>query len=255
MMLIQDKFIVGFVGLLASVLFLCGLTTLDAQPQRLQDLTPTPCDLVNKEEKMLVFFAPIFHESQLKDILPQNVPYSIIGDASAYGYYQIEYEQGEQGWIEFHTMISNGDCPYAPSVDLNYSDFPSVCFYTITEPLGIYSDVELTKLDYEVDSADLPITYPIVSWTDQVIERMPDYSPGRFIEANHGTFSGHCEGTLQLATVLENARVWSEPDVTVGQVITSLEAGTEVGIIDGPVSGKLLTDSDLSGNWYKITWG
>lgn len=55
------------------------------------------------------------------------------------------------------------------------------------------------------------------------------------------------------ATARDNARVWSEPDVTVGQVLLTLVPGSEVTIIGGPVLGTIRADTGEQDNWYQIS--
>jgi hypothetical protein len=56
----------------------------------------------------------------------------------------------------------------------------------------------------------------------------------------------------QRATALENARVWTEPSVQTGSVITRLDPGTEVVLIGEPVRGPIILDSDDEGDWYHV---
>ena len=56
-------------------------------------------------------------------------------------------------------------------------------------------------------------------------------------------------------TTLENARLWTQPDVTRGQVIVSPAAGETVTILSGPVSGPIRIDTDDRGDWYYVAVG
>lgn len=243
--MLRRKIITAFYGLIL-VTILMGHVRAQAQSGS--------CELVNNQDRMLVFFAPMYAFSQLKDMLPKDTPYTVIGDDGDYLW--IEYGSGERGWVDHHTRMMNGDCAGNPRIVLPpLSDFPTVCFYTTTEDLAGYRDAALTQ-EHSAFSHFPPGTYPIVSRTSTTVEFAGTADMGgAFVEANHGTFSGHCDGTLQLATTLDGARVWTEPDVSVGQMIATLDAGTEVGILEGPVQGRILADDALEGNWYKIAHG
>lgn len=210
----------------------------------------SPCDLVNNQESMLVFFAPLYANDQIKDILPQNTPYMMLGQNE--GYFWIEYGQGERGWVDYHTIISNGACGDRTPISTPLSDFPTLCFYTLTQELEGYSNPDLVDSSRAVS----PGTYAIAHRTSQAVQLGSSSAmSGPYVAANRGTYSGHCEGTLQLATALDNARVWTEPDAAVGQMVGLLDVGTDVGIIEGPVQGRLQIESDLQGNWYKVQRG
>jgi len=77
---------------------------------------------------------------------------------------------------------------------------------------------------------------------------------GPYIAMTGGQFGGHCEGTIQLATVQENTRIWNYFDVIQGQVITTLPTGVEVVIISGPEQGIIQADSDVTGNWFEVRY-
>lgn len=237
-----------------SLMILCllalgaiALTNLHAQE------LSTECNMVNNQEEMPVFFAPIYAPSQIKDVLPKDTPYKMI--ARTEGYYWIEYADGERGWIDYHTIISNGRCDASPFLSPILSDFPTMCFYIPSEDVAVSSSPEIVNdpnsSHYRAGSV-LPVDARIGTVLG-IAENGARY--GGYVDGTRGTYSGHCEGTLPLASALENARVWTEPNAVTGQAITALELGIEVGIIEGPVQGLLRADSDLQGDWYKIKRG
>jgi hypothetical protein len=231
----------------SSTLFMgvLGLFTVHAQAQ------PNSCDRVNNQESLPVFFVPMYSWRQLKDILPQNAAYTIIAENE--GNMWIEYGSGERGWIDFHARIMNGDCQGVPQLHLPLTDFPTICFYNIAEEIDSY---RMPDFSNEPDGHIGPGTYPISGELDNGFQLAGSSAmSGPSVKANHGTLSGHCDGTLRLASALDNARVWTEPNAAIGQTLGVLEAGFEVGIVEGPVQGRLQTDSDVQGNWYKVQRG
>lgn len=243
------QWITGLMGLLCGMMLIYGF----ASPTQAQSVT---CNLINYQDAMIVFFAPVHAHAQIKETLGKNEPYVMVGASG--GFFEIEYDGGEHGWIDYHTRIMNGGCtPYIdnPSPALPLSDFPTVCTYTITETLTGYSDRELTQVHGGFGSYPAG-TYAVVVLHENAIELegSGDMSGG-YVEANRGTLNGHCDGTLQLATVLDNARLWTEPDVITGEIISTLNIGTEVGIISEPVRGRLQYASDLMGDWVEVRTG
>ena len=214
----------------------------------------TSCELVNNQEQMQVFFAPMYDNSHIKDILPKDASYKMTGFTESY--FRIEYNDGQIGWIDLHTRILNGTCPqfsHELPLDIALSDFPTVCFYTTREELIGYSDPGLTQ-QHGGRGILKAGAYAVVSISDTAIGLMGTSAmSGGYAEANRGTFWGHCNGTLRLATTLENARVWTQPNALTGEVIKALDAGTQVGVLGDPVAGNI--QEDLIGDWYQITQG
>jgi hypothetical protein len=54
------------------------------------------------------------------------------------------------------------------------------------------------------------------------------------------------------ATVLANARAWSEPNVRMGGVLANLAEGSQVVILEGPVNGPIRYDTNDRGDWYLV---
>ena len=55
-----------------------------------------------------------------------------------------------------------------------------------------------------------------------------------------------------VATTLENARVWSGPDVLGNSEATDLPVGTQLVILDGPMRGNIRLDANIQGDWYEV---
>jgi hypothetical protein len=57
------------------------------------------------------------------------------------------------------------------------------------------------------------------------------------------------------AIALENARIWSYPDVTIGAIHHNLPQRAVVEIIGGPVTGRIRLDTSAIGVWYQVRYG
>lgn len=232
------------VALLAGVILqVVAIPTISAQ---------TSCDLVNQQEQMKVYFAPMTSDTQLKQILPQGTPYTLLDFVN--GSYLIEYGEGQRGWVDFHTRILNGTCPDTPLEGdaIPLSDFPTICFYTFDETLPVFGDAILSQ---QRGSETIPAgRHPIEYKTDVAVAVYGSAErSGGFVSPKFGTFSGHCEGTIQLATALDGARVWSEPSIATGEVIATLESGSLVGVTEVGVEGEIQVG--VMGTWHKIVQG
>lgn len=244
---ISKKFLTVLIVICSGIMLMSGLATIPIHAQAVES-----CDLVNKQERMLIFFSPMYAGSQIKDILAQGEPYTMIQDSGGEGFYHIEYRDGQRGWIEFHTRNLNGRCgmetPLQP-----LSEFSTICYYNTTEELTGYTDTTFEK-KHPIYHTYPPGRYEVASiWENAIRLYGNPISGGGLVEANRGTFSGLCEGTLQLATALDNARIWTEPSATTGQVIKTLDIGAEVGVTGDLVSGEI--QENITGNWYPVIQG
>jgi hypothetical protein len=50
----------------------------------------------------------------------------------------------------------------------------------------------------------------------------------------------------------ENTRAWDQPDVVNGQIAGTVPAGRWVYVLDGPRSGRIRRDKDVSGQWWQV---
>jgi hypothetical protein len=53
-------------------------------------------------------------------------------------------------------------------------------------------------------------------------------------------------------TAGDNARLWNNPDVTAGFASADLSPGAMLKVISGPLWGRVLRDSDVSGWWWQV---
>jgi len=136
MLRLLKQLVTGLTGLLCGMILVYGLiNTGVAQAQ------VTECDLINNQEQMFVFFAPIDAPSQIRDILLEGESYRNIGFAN--GFFHIEYGDSQRGWVRFHTRVLNGACTVYlenPSESIPIEQFPTLCLFTTNSTLVGYSD-------------------------------------------------------------------------------------------------------------------
>ncbi len=244
------QLLTALTGVLSGIILVYGLT----HGGITQAQTVTTCDLINNQEQMVVFFAPIDTPTQIKDILLQGEPHINIGFSN--GFFHIQYDDNERGWIRFHTRIQNGACTTYienPPPDTPINEFPTLCLYTIDQSTTGYTDPTLTQQHGGFGQRPSG-TYAVTEIIGNAVGLAGNSDmSGGYINSTIGTFSGHCDGTIQLATTTENARIWSQPSTLAGQVITTLDLDTEVGVLDGPVSGNI--QDNILEDWYQVTTG
>jgi len=193
-------------------------------------------DCLTLSDGMPVFYAPMYSYGQLKEFLPKDTAIKLIGEN--FDFFRIEYGDGEYGWIDWNQRTNNTCGAFHRShawvPDSPMSQYPTICRFTSTE-LSVNN-------------------FAIAYFDGEFIELQGDSSrSGRSVELNKGQLSGFCEGILQLAYARENARLWTQPNVLIGEVITTLEETTQVGIISEQVMGNI--QADVIGEWVQIQQG
>jgi hypothetical protein len=53
-------------------------------------------------------------------------------------------------------------------------------------------------------------------------------------------------------TAGDNARLWNNPDVTAGLASADLTSGAMLKVVGGPLWGRVLRESDVSGWWWQV---
>lgn len=245
------QILTALTGVLSGVFLIYGLSQVSVS----QAQAVTSCDLVNYQEQMVVFYAPIDDDSQIRDILPEGEPYTNIGFSG--GFFEITYGDNEHGWVRFHTRIMNGGCTTFlenPPPPIPLEQFPTLCLFSTNQTLVGYSDEQFSQVHTGFGVVQ-PGTYAIVERNNESIQLngSSDMS-GPYVSLTGGQIGGHCDGTIQLAIAQENTRVWNLPDVTQGEVISPLPTGVEVVIISGPEQGIIQPDTSLSGDWFEVRY-
>lgn len=212
--------------------------------------TDEDCELVNNMERLDVYFAPMTDSTQLMTILPEGVEYTMIGRAGSN--FLVRLENGETGWLDWHQRVSNSMCISAPYVELPLVDYPTVCSIVVDQDAPMYEDSDLTEPD-RVFRGVYADTYPVTAHTDEAAFLfLSDHMGGGWISRDAGRLRGHCEGTVQLVTTTQETRLWHLPSVRDNRILTTLPAGTTLGIAEGPVNAPIRTDSDVMGDWYRV---
>ncbi len=73
------QWITGITGLVCG-----GLLVLMVSTSGTVQAQSNTCDLINNQEQMRVFFAPMVADSQIKDILPKETPYTMTGRTDSF---------------------------------------------------------------------------------------------------------------------------------------------------------------------------
>jgi hypothetical protein len=57
------------------------------------------------------------------------------------------------------------------------------------------------------------------------------------------------------AVALENARLWSHPDVKQAGLLALIPENAELAVIGGPITGHIQLSTNTTGVWYQVRYG
>lgn len=200
-----------------------------------------------------IYAAPLTHATQQQGTVPAGYAFTVLMEAGEH--YYIALEDGYGGWVDRRSGTLAGTCDRVPLDDTPLWRFPSVCALTSDAALPLYGDATLT------DARDtLPAgRYYAVQQAPGSFYVMIDHAYGGWV-ANAGLITTPACARLpyenvQQARALPDARVWTAPDVTGGEVLYTLPEAAQVQIVGGPVEGTIRADTGDQGTWYQVTWG
>lgn len=207
----------------------------------------------------VLFAAPVFTVIQQIAVVQEGARYAVWGQAPEYLW--IQYDVETHGYVKRNQGTLSGTCAMnIPVISAPLMAHPTLCVLnTPVQPVPLFADA---ALQIHVDTLRANASYAVVQQSGTSYYVYLDEYTGGWVAANAGTVSGACEmlpaepmlpaGT---AIALENARLWSAPDVYQGAVLVTLETGSQVAILAGPVSGPISYSSDVEGEWYRVRWG
>jgi hypothetical protein len=231
--------IVGLMGLVFLALYSSDVRHVGAQ---------ATCQFTPFADTIL-YHAPILDPTQQKDILPAGKGYPVQLQAPQYLYIAIDDAYG--GFVDRQAGTLSGECGMNVPVDSQpLHTYPTVCILlSSADARPVFEDDQLQK---QIGIMRANGSYAV---TRRTATSTYLYGTG-WVAADSGQLSGNCDILRSPAEItavaLENARVWSEPNVRLGQQLASLKVGAQVRIIAGPVRGFIRLDSQVEGSWYQI---
>lgn len=175
--------------------------------------------------------------------------------------YFLHFDHAMGGWVAKNSGVVRGDCENL-SVPDNHST-------------GLHGTaLDNTRLWSEPNVQTGVVVADVVAGTTLIIDDGPRLGPIRTDTQDQGHFyfvridgdttsgwiwsarllTGYVDPTQNVhAVVLDNARLWSLPDVTTGEITQDIPAGTSVTIEDGPQLGRIRVDTNDMGYWYFVS--
>lgn len=199
-------------------------------------------------------------------IMQIDQPYPVLRSATledSYPAFEFQIEEGVTGWYEWNLLGDlSDDCDVWTPERVTVAEFPGVCEATVTEPTMLFHDPELTKIGRDMGEP----TYSIVPEGAHFLT-MGSTAISAIIYGGHAMYIGavgshHLEFdpdcpeksfmTTITAQTLEGARLWSNPHVQLGELITNIPEDTILEIMAGPVTGIITEDGETEGEWYLV---
>lgn len=198
-----------------------------------------------------VYSAPLSDSSQLIGYASVGFSYPILVQNGFH--YQIQFE-GQNAWVDRRSGVVNRECVDIPIDTAPLSDFETICMMTTTREVYTFADqTRQTQMDLLPANTSLPITQVGASGYYVLI----DAARGGWLSDDAGTITGDCDylpqaGTSNLVITNAETNVWSQPDVTIGEIVETLDANTQLMLVSPPTLGAIRLDTDDVGEWYYV---
>jgi hypothetical protein len=103
----------------------------------------TACEFTSQIDPLYLYHAPVGAPSQQKTSVPGREGYPIIKQNR--GYYLVQAGDDLTGWAYSRDGTVNGECDDIPVDETALIDFPTVCAFTNTGEVMMYSEADLTN--------------------------------------------------------------------------------------------------------------
>lgn len=237
------------IRLLTLIALLAGLLAFGA-PADAQNA----CTFTAMPEPAPLYHAPLADPKQQKDTLPAGGSYRVISKSGPQydALFLVAIDDAYGGWVDPRSGTLNGACDDIPIDDTPLATYPTICTLSANNPVSFFDDAALTLGKGALD----PGTYVVTRRSGDALFVRLDHAMGGYVRASAGRLSDACDLLATehppLATAGPNARVWSAPDVRLGDVLGTLPVGSQVLIVDGPVRGPIRFDTDDMGDWFLV---
>jgi hypothetical protein len=150
------------------------------------------CQFTAASERLIVYQAPIQALSQQKAAVLGGETYPIIKQNM--GYYLLQLAEGDSGWANSQDGTTVGDCKNIPIDGTSLAGFPSLCLFTNSQEVTLYSKPDLINA---IGTAP-PGTYLIESTTGSQYYVALDENYSGWVAVADGQTAGDC-GSLPVA--------------------------------------------------------
>lgn len=140
-----------------------------------------------------------------------------------------------------------------------YNPVTSECWFTIIEDTQSYTDRGLTEEQVPVGVVQTGQSFQVLEINTDVTLLALGHAMSFWADLTKGVISGNCEtanrNQINVVIVSSNTRLWSQPDVTNGSIITTIPENTTITVIGGSAVGRIQYTSTIEGIWYPVQYG
>lgn len=218
-------------------LFWLSIPTIHAQSQA--------CILSTGIETV-VYGLPATDPAFVLDILPVGETYQTSAFMNSH-YYIHSVNDTVRGWIDQRSAsFLQGNCDNLPAPYDNLVDFIDVCTWTA------YTRTEAIDHGQVVNTFEAGDSFLVTRRTlnNRVALFIDSSRFSGYVPVHNGALRGNCDliPTEQTFSVTENARLWSLPDVYIGEIVAHLPADEPISVLVGnPINGLITTG--VEGEW------
>ena len=212
------------------------------------------CTFTTSLDFVPVYAAPLTDGNQLVDYIPNGATYPVLAQNGMHFMLTLD---GLEVWVDRRSGSLAGNCDSVPVDTRTLSDFPTICILTTSSEMLVFAELELlTPMGTLSPGTEIPVSQEYAGRYYVLL----DSARGAWTDGVGGDFSGRCTDLMpglptNAAITTSETRIWTEPNVAIGQVVTTLDSGVAVNIVSPPVPGQILYDSDVIGIWYRISVG
>lgn len=147
----------------------------------------TDCGFTTDSEQLMVYQAPVRAQSQKKAVVLGGETYPIINQNN--GYYLLQLAGQDSGWVSSEDGTTHGNCDNIPLDGTPLAGFPTVCAFTNSQDVALYSESDLFNAIGTVP----PGTYLIESAGSGGYYIVLDEGYSGWVAAADGQIAGACQ--------------------------------------------------------------
>lgn len=204
-----------------------------------------------------LYAAPLADPAQQRGEVPGGVPLlalkrsGLTYDALIY----VTLDTTSGGWVDQRSGTLTGACDDLPLDNTPLIDYPTICTAAVSQAVPFFDDAQLfTPKPFDLQ----PGTYVVTRRSAASVFVRLDHAMGGWTALSAITLGPACSTVMQAApfqaVALDNARLWTQPNVQTGARLLDLPSGTGVVILAGPVEGPIRYDTADVGDWYQVAY-
>lgn len=244
------KIIIAFSLLLSGIAF-----------TQAADTPEQPCAFATDLDRARLYRVPFPDDFYMIGILEPGARYPIHSQNNQF--YEVETVDDQTAWVDQRAGgVSNCHEPVL-TTEIPLDKFEGTCFIWVEDEVPAYSDSEMTLISPGVAQLSPDFSHHVIRESDDAYLVAFGHAMGAWVAKTDVVDMTPACAAVPLRTgeevpagtsaiTLENARIWTRPDVKSGIILVPFPPGTKVSVLYGPVSGYIQFDTDRVGDFYWV---